>query len=154
MDLKPINVLLVEDDKDSANLVVTAAEIGHIPLNVTIVTEGEEAIDFLKRRGKHVGATVPDLVLLDLNLPKRNGGEVLAEIKADPSLNSLAVVILTTTFHSGESQHFLGLCEDCYYTKPDRFRDYIDLIKTIHDAYWKGMLHPDKSKIKFEVALN
>jgi CheY-like chemotaxis protein len=94
---KPIEILMVEDNPGDAELALEALEQSKISNTVSVASDGEEAMAFLRRTGKHAGAPRPDLILLDLNLPKKDGREVLAEIKADDDLKQIPVVILTSS---------------------------------------------------------
>ena len=92
---RPIEILLVEDNPDEASLTIETLKEGRVRNNVTLIEDGVEAITFLRREGRHAGAVRPDLLLLDLKLPRKNGHEVLAEIKSDADLKSIPVVILS-----------------------------------------------------------
>src|SRR5688572_14071145 len=94
---RPLDVLLVEDDEECADLVVTAAEMGKINFHFKFATNGLEALDYLHRRGDFASATRPDIIFLDLNLPLVSGWEVLEDLKSDASLKNIPVVLLTTT---------------------------------------------------------
>jgi CheY-like chemotaxis protein len=141
MESKVIEVLLVEDDLDSVYLTVTAAEMGKTAFHVNLAFDGVEAMDYLYRRGKYTAVPRPDLILLDLNMPRMNGQEVLHEIKKDPNLSTIPVVILTTSDQHPDLKTTYGLSEDSYHIKPSRFNDYIDLMKFVAEAYKKGRLN-------------
>jgi CheY-like chemotaxis protein len=125
---RPLQVLLVEDDSQSAELVVTAAEMARVNFKFTFATNGAEALDALYRRDKFVNAPVPDFVLLDLNLPLVSGREVLVQMKQDDRLNKMPVVLLTATDFFRDIQAEFGLPREFCHTKPNRFQGYIRLM--------------------------
>ena len=134
-----IDVLLVEDNPGDVYLTREAFELGSIAKTLTVVEDGEAALDYLFRRGAYANARVPDLVLLDLNLPKVDGRDVLATIKADPELRHIPVLILST---SNAEKDVAGAYEhhaNCYLTKPSDLADYVDLIRQIEE-YWLNMV--------------
>ena len=134
-----IDVLLVEDNPGDVYLTREAFELGSIAKTLTVVEDGEAALDYLFRRGAYANARVPDLVLLDLNLPKVDGRDVLATIKADPELRHIPVLILST---SNAEKDVAGAYEhhaNCYLTKPSDLADYVDLIRHIEE-YWLNMV--------------
>jgi CheY-like chemotaxis protein len=125
---RPAEVLLVEDSPSDAFLTVEALRESDDPPNVHMVSDGEAALDFLHQRGAHAGAPRPDIVLLDLNLPRKSGFDVLTEIKAHPSLEIIPVVILTTSADQDDIIKSYRLHASSYMTKPvdiDRFNDAI-----------------------------
>jgi CheY-like chemotaxis protein len=125
---RPAEVLLVEDSPSDAFLTVEALRESDDPPNIYTANDGEEALDFLHRRGAHVNAPRPDIVLLDLNLPRKSGFEVLSEIKSHPSLEIIPVVILTTSADQDDIIRSYRLHASSYMTKPvdiDRFNDAI-----------------------------
>ncbi|MDD4890515.1 MAG: response regulator, partial [Phycisphaerae bacterium] len=118
----PINILMVEDNEGDVFLTKEAFREAKVHNNLTVVNDGVEAIDFLRRRGKYADATRPDLILLDLNLPRMDGREVLAEIKPDPELGSIPVVVLTSSAAEQDIVKAYGLHANCYVVKPVDFR--------------------------------
>jgi chemotaxis family two-component system response regulator Rcp1 len=141
---KPVEILLVEDSPGDANLALEALETSKIRNTVSVVTDGEEAIAFLRGTGKHAGATRPDLILLDLNLPKKDGREVLAEIKADKDLKSIPVVILTTSQAEEDILRSYNLHANCYITKPIDLHQFIGVIRAIEDFWLTIVKLPSK----------
>jgi chemotaxis family two-component system response regulator Rcp1 len=141
---KPVEILLVEDSPGDANLALEALETSKIRNTVSVVTDGEEAIAFLRGTGKHAGATRPDLILLDLNLPKKDGREVLAEIKADKELKSIPVVILTTSQAEEDILRSYNLHANCYITKPIDLHQFIGVIRAIEDFWLTIVKLPSK----------
>ena len=115
---KPVEILLVEDNPGDADLVLEVLENSKIRNTVSVAGDGEEAMAFLHRTGKHSSAARPDLILLDLNLPKKDGREVLTEIKADDDLKQIPVVIMTTSQAEEDILRSYNLHANCYITKP------------------------------------
>lgn len=130
-----IQILLVEDSKSDAVLTAETLSESKILNQLHIVRDGVEAIDFLYQVGKYQNAPRPDLILLDLNLPKKNGREVLAEIKKDPRLKSIPVVVLTTSDYEGDILKSYELHANCYITKPVELSQFINMMKTL-EHFW------------------
>ena len=119
--LRPVEILLVEDSPTDALLAKEALEYSKVANNLHTVTDGVEALAFLRREGQHTGVPRPDLILLDLNLPKKDGREVLAEIKNDERLKRIPVVVLTTSKSEADVLTAYGLHANCYIVKPVDF---------------------------------
>ena len=132
---KPVEILLVEDNPGDADLAREALENSKISNTVSVVGDGEEAMAFLRRTGKHTGAPRPDLILLDLNLPKKDGREVLAEIKADDDLKRIPVVILTTSQAEEDILRTYNLHANCFITKPVDLHQFLRVIKSVEE-FW------------------
>jgi CheY-like chemotaxis protein len=132
---QPIEILLVEDNPDDAALTVDALHDGRVRNRVTVLEDGVEALDYLRRQGRHVDAPRPDLVLLDLNLPRKNGREVLTEIKQDPDLRRIPVVIMTSSDDEKDILAAYNLYVNCYVTKPVDLDQFIAVVKTI-EHFW------------------
>jgi CheY-like chemotaxis protein len=130
-----IDILLVEDNRGDARLAQEALRDGKFRIGFHHVWDGEEAMEFLRRIGRHAGAPRPDLVLLDLNLPRLDGREVLAEIKADASLRSIPVVVLTTSSAEQDVFRSYDLHANCYITKPVTMVDFLKVVSSIQD-FW------------------
>lgn len=135
MSLKPIEILLVEDNAADVRLTEEALREGKVRNNLHVARDGMEALEFLKRQGKHAKATRPDLILLDLNLPRRDGREVLAEIKNDPELKMIPVVVLTTSSAEADILKSYKLHANCYITKPVDLEQFVSVVKSIDD-FW------------------
>ena len=133
--IKPIEILLVEDNPGDVDLTREALEGGKLRNNLHVVSDGEEAMAFLRKEGKHAGAPRPGLVLLDLNLPKKNGREVLAEIKADDHLKRIPVVVLTTSQAEEDIFKSYNLHANCYITKPIDLNQFIKVVQSIEE-FW------------------
>lgn len=130
-----IEILLVEDNPGDQRLTLEALKENKINNNISIVEDGEAAIAFLKREHIYQNAPRPDLILLDLNLPKKNGREVLEEIKADPNLKRIPVVILTTSQAEEDILKAYDLNANCYITKPVDFDNFTNIIKKTEE-FW------------------
>jgi CheY-like chemotaxis protein len=135
----PIEILLVEDSAGDVRLTKEALRDAKVQNNLHVASDGLEAIAFLFRQGKHANAPRPDLILLDLNLPKKSGQEVLEEIKLDPSLKSIPVVMLTTSAAEEDILRSYQLYANCYITKPVDLDQFLKVVKTI-DNFWLAIV--------------
>ncbi|MGW6057458.1 response regulator [Streptomyces sp. NPDC055189] len=131
----PVDVLLVEDDPGDELMTREAFEDNKIRNNLHVVRDGEEALDFLYRRGEHVGVPRPDLILLDLNLPKYDGRQVLEKIKSDPDLQDIPVVVLTTSAAEEDILRSYKLHANAYVTKPVDLDQFIAAVRQIDDFF-------------------
>ncbi len=132
---RPVEILLVEDNPGDVRLTLEALREGKMRNNLSVVEDGVEALAFLCREGRHVGAPRPDLIFLDLNLPKKDGREVLAQIKADENLKSIPVVVLTTSKAEEDIIKTYNLHANCYVTKPVDLEQFIKVVKLLED-FW------------------
>ena len=132
---KPIEIFLVEDNPGDVRLTQEAFKEGKVRNNLSVVEDGLEALAFLRREGKYAGAPRPDLILLDLNLPRKDGRLVLADIKEDPKLRSIPVVILTTSKAEEDIVRTYNLHANCYITKPVDLDQFIRVVRCIED-FW------------------
>jgi chemotaxis family two-component system response regulator Rcp1 len=133
--VKVIDILLVEDNPGDVRLAQEALKESKVRNNMIVVEDGVEAMEFLCRRGKYANAPRPDLILLDLNLPRKNGREVLAEIKSDDSLKRIPVVVLTVSRDEEDVIKAYNLHANCYITKPLDFEQFINITKSIEE-FW------------------
>ena len=140
----PIEILLVEDNAGDARLAQEALKDSKIINNVALAEDGVEAMAFLHQQGKYAGSPRPDLVLLDLNLPKKDGRQVLAEIKADASLKRIPVVILTTSKAEEDILKSYDLHANCYITKPIDLEQFLKVVKSIEDFWLTIVRLPSK----------
>ncbi|MER5433515.1 response regulator [Streptomyces sp. NPDC002588] len=131
----PIDVLLIEDDPGDELMTREAFEDNRIGNTLHVVRDGEEALDFLYRRGEHTDAPRPDLVLLDLNLPKYDGRQVLEKIKSDPDLSHIPVVVLTTSAAEEDILRSYKLHANAYVTKPVDLDQFIAAVRQIDDFF-------------------
>ncbi|KYC54326.1 MAG: response regulator PleD [Candidatus Methanofastidiosum methylothiophilum] len=136
---RPIEILLVEDNPGDARLTIEALKEGKIRNNINVAVDGLEALKYLFREDKFANATRPDIILLDLNLPKKNGREVLEIIKSDKDLRRIPVVILTTSKAEEDILKTYDLHANCYITKPVDLDQFITVIKTIED-FWLSIV--------------
>jgi chemotaxis family two-component system response regulator Rcp1 len=135
MTSRAIEILLVEDNPGDARLTLEAFKEGKVLNNFTIISDGADALAYLRRQGPHADAVQPDLILLDLNLPKMDGREVLAEIKADERLKRVPVVVLTTSAAPEDVARAYGSHANCYVTKPVNLDDFLHVIQSI-ESFW------------------
>jgi two-component system response regulator len=139
MDAAPFEVLLVEDSPGDVRLTREAFKDAKVHINLNVASDGAEAMDFLNRKGKHSDVPRPDLILLDLNLPKKDGREVLDEIKQSPVLKSIPVVILTTSASDEDILRSYRLHANCYITKPVGLDGFLEVVKSI-DTFWLSVV--------------
>ncbi len=132
---KVIDILLVDDNAGDIRLAQEALKESKIRNTIYVAKDGVQAMDFLLRRGTHAGAPRPDLVLLDLNLPRKDGREVLAEIKANPDLKRIPVVILTISKSEEDILKSYDLHANCYITKPIDLHQFMRVVRSIED-FW------------------
>jgi two-component system, chemotaxis family, response regulator Rcp1 len=135
MDEKPKIIFLVEDNKADIRLIEEVLKDSLVPHQVINVRNGVDAMAFLRKEGEYADAPRPDLVLLDLNLPKKDGREVLAEIKQDPSLKRIPVVVLTTSHNQDDIFYSYDLHVNCYITKSRNLNELFQIVKGIED-FW------------------
>jgi len=128
-------VLLVEDNPGDILLAQVAFEKSKFPVNIAIAMDGEEALDFLYKKGKFAEASTPDLVLLDLNLPAKSGSEILADIKNDDELKVIPVIILTTSQAEWDIIRCYQLHANCFVNKPFGFESFDKVVASIED-FW------------------
>jgi len=130
-----VEVLLVEDSPGDVRLTREALKEGKVRNNLNVVSDGVEAMEYLRREGQYAGALRPDIVLLDLNMPRKDGREVLAEMKEDHSLKRIPVVILTTSEAEQDILRTYDLHANCYLTKPVDLDQFISIVKSVED-FW------------------
>ena len=136
---RPIEILLVEDNPADVRLIIEAFKEGKVNNNLNIVEDGVEAMFYLHREGKYADVSRPDIVLLDLNLPKKDGREVLAEIKNDPCFKKIPVIVLTTSQTELDVLKSYELNANCYVSKPVEFERFLNVIKSIED-FWLNIV--------------
>jgi CheY-like chemotaxis protein len=142
LEQRPVVILMVEDNPTD----VLIAREGFLNANMRnalhVADDGIEAIEFLNQRGKYADAPRPDLIVLDLNMPRKNGQEVLAEIKADEHLKEIPVVILTTSKSAEDISRAYGLHANCYISKPVDFDEFTQVVQTIQDFWFSTVTLP------------
>jgi DNA-binding response OmpR family regulator len=133
--MEPVEILLVEDNPAHADMMREALKQSRFANNLSVVTDGEMAIDFLHKKGEFAASPRPKLVLLDLGLPKKSGLEVLSEIKAEPNLKRIPVIILTTSKSEEDILKSYDLQANTYITKPVHLSEFMDAVKSL-EKYW------------------
>ncbi|QLE43889.1 response regulator [Nostoc sp. C052] len=142
--LRPIEVLLVEDSPSDANLTIKGFSNAQIANNLHWVEDGESAMNYLREQEEFTNVPRPDLILLDLNLPGMDGREVLTEIKSDPNLKSIPVVIITTSTDEQDILQSYNLSANCYVTKPIDIYQFIQVVQLIKDFWLIAARLPQK----------
>ena len=132
---KVVEILLVEDNPGDVRLTQEAMKEGKMRNNLSVARDGVEAMAFLRREGQYADAPRPDVVLLDLNLPKKDGREVLAEIKADPDLRRIPVVVLTSSKADEDIVNSYDAHANCYVTKPGDLEQFMEVIRSV-EGFW------------------
>jgi two-component system, chemotaxis family, response regulator Rcp1 len=130
-----VEILLVEDNPADARLTREVFEGGRLTTHINVVGDGEEAMAFLRREGNYTESPRPKLVLLDLNLPRKDGREVLQELKSDPALSRIPVIVLTTSAAESDILHSYDLQANCFITKPLDLDEFFDVVRAIED-FW------------------
>jgi two-component system, chemotaxis family, response regulator Rcp1 len=134
-DARPIEILLVEDSPSDTDLTLEALKDFKVRNHVSVVEDGVQALQFLRRQGQFTKAPRPDLIMLDLNLPRKDGREVLQEIKADDQLKTIPTVVLTTSRAEQDILRAYELSANCYITKPVDFNQFLEVVRTI-ETFW------------------
>ncbi len=143
---RPVIILMVEDNPTDV-LIAREGLLGATMLNTLhVADDGIEAMEFLRQRGKYADVPRPDLIILDLNMPRKNGHEVLAEIKEDDDLRKIPVIILTTSKSQEDISKACGLCANCYISKPVDFDEFTEVVQTIQDFWFSTTTRPPGSK--------
>lgn len=141
---KPIDVLLVEDDPGDVLMTREAFEENKVANRLAVVNDGASAMEYLRKEGQYADAPTPDMVLLDLNLPRMDGREVLAAMKSDESLRSIPVVVLTTSEAEEDVLRSYSLHANAYVTKPVDFQRFIDVVRQIDDFFVSVVRLPNR----------
>ncbi len=139
-----IKILLVEDSRADARLILEVFKEEKIAVDVDVVRDGEAAMSYLHRTGEYENTIQPDLILLDLNMPKKDGREVLAELKSNPQLNAIPVVILTTSQSEEDVLKSYKLQASCYVTKPIDLEQFTKIIKSFDGFWFSAVRYPPK----------
>ena len=142
--VKPVEILLVEDNPGDVKLTIEALRDGKVHNHLNVASDGVEALAFLRREGEYAAAPTPDLILLDLNLPKVDGREVLAEVKADDNLKHIPVVVLTTSQADQDIIRSYDLHANCYVTKPVDLDQFITVVHSIETFWFTIVTLPEK----------
>ncbi len=134
-DARPIRILYAEDNPGDVRLTTEAFKEAKVINHIDVVPDGEEAMAYLRQEGTYAGVEAPDLILLDLNMPKKNGLEVLREVKGDPSLMRIPVVILTVSRAEQDIVRTYDLHANCYVSKPVDFERFLEVVRSI-EGFW------------------
>lgn len=143
--MHPVEVLLVEDNPGDIDLTRESLATSKLNIDLHSVVDGIEALAFLRRQGRYTEAPKPDLILLDLNLPKRDGREVLSDIKEDPNLQGIPVVVLTSSDAETDVVKTYGLGANCYVKKPVDLSQFQTIVRTIEDFWFTIVRLPSSS---------
>jgi chemotaxis family two-component system response regulator Rcp1 len=130
-----IDILLAEDDPADVCLMREALAQSQLPTRLNVVRDGVELLEYLRQEGEHAEARRPGIILLDLNMPRKSGAEALAEIKCDPALRSIPVIVLTTSNSRDDVSRSYELCANCFVTKPADLHLFFDLVRLI-ERFW------------------
>lgn len=142
--IRPVEVLLIEDSPGDVRLTIEALKEGKVINNIHVVEDGTEAMAFLRKSGKYFEAMRPDLILLDFNLPGKSGRELLAEIKEDPDLKSISVVVLTTSSSQQDILKAYELHANCFITKPVDLGQFMKVVKSIENFWFTVVTLPGR----------
>jgi len=145
--MKAIHILLVEDNEGDIMLTREALEDAKIVVNLSVVKDGKEAMDFLGKKGKYPDASLPDILLLDINLPKKNGHEVLKYIKEDENLKHIPVIMLTTSCSQKDINLSYNNYANCHITKPVEANDFLTVITAIENFWISVVRLPGKKNV-------
>jgi len=141
---KPMDILLVEDNPGDVMLVEEVLSDSKVRNRLHVVSDGEQAMEFVRRQGKHAGAPRPDLILLDLNLPKKSGREVLREVKTHPDLKTIPVVVLTSSKSDDDVVNSYELHANAYILKPVDFHQFMKVMRAIEDFWFVTVKLPPR----------
>ena len=143
-----VEILFVEDDSDDVELVQESLMEGNVPCRLNVVPDGIEAMDYLRGKGSYGSSLPPDLILLDLKMPKKGGLEVLAEVKADPALRCIPVIMLTTSDEPQDILKAYDLQASCYVTKPSDLKEFRRVMSTFKDFCLTVVKLPPRESVR------
>jgi two-component system, chemotaxis family, response regulator Rcp1 len=146
-DIQPVEILLVEDNPVDVMLTKRTFSSGRVYCNLHVAEDGEEAMDFLYKRGKYSSALSPEMILLDLNLPKKDGRQVLAEVKGDPSLRHIPIIILTTSGDEEDIRRSYDLQANCFITKPVDMEQFAKALGRLEEFWFTLVRLPNPPKL-------
>ncbi|WP_405093960.1 response regulator [Micromonospora sp. NBC_01392] len=141
----PVRILVVDDDPGDVLMIEEALEESDVEKVIDVVADGEEAMEFLRREGRHTGAQRPDVILLDLNMPRMDGRQVLGEVKRDENLRSIPIVVLTTSNADTDVVSSYTLQANAYVTKPIDLDDFNDVVRRIDEFFGRVVVLPKRS---------
>lgn len=139
---KPVEVLIVEDNEGDVRLIKEAFTGSVVDSKFSVVSDGEEALDYLYKRGKFEASSRPDLILLDLNLPRVNGFDVLSDVKSNPGLQQIPVVIFSSSTSDNDVLRSYDLKANSYISKPSDFDEFLSVVKTIEEFWFRTVRLP------------
>jgi CheY-like chemotaxis protein len=143
---RPIQILLVEDSPTDAKLTISALKMAKVANELHHVEDGVLAMEFIRRQGRYADVPRPDLILLDLNLPRKDGREVLEELKAEPAYASIPVIVLTTSNAEKDILQSYKLHANCYVTKPVNFERFLECVRSIEQFWLSVVVLPGKEE--------
>ncbi|MBX9952257.1 MAG: response regulator [Candidatus Obscuribacterales bacterium] len=146
MKAKKLAVLLVEDSLADARLILEVFKEENVNAEISVVRDGEEAMEFLEKRNEFEKVDTPNLILLDLNLPKKDGREVLSEIKQNPHLNGIPVIVLTTSQSEDDVANCYKLQASCFVTKPIDLDRFVGVIRSLDEFWFSAVKFPPEPK--------
>jgi chemotaxis family two-component system response regulator Rcp1 len=141
---RPVEILLVDDNPADVALTQEAFLEGKLVNHLSVVNDGVDAMDFLRKRGQYASVPTPDIILLDLNMPRKDGREVLAEIKADDVLKYIPVVIMTVSKDDKDILESYRLHANCYIKKPVKFSEFVEIVRTLENFWFSVVTLPSK----------
>jgi two-component system, chemotaxis family, response regulator Rcp1 len=141
-------ILLIDDNPSDVRLTLEAFKDGKLANNVSVAGDGVEALEYLRRVGKYAAVVKPDLVLLDLNMPKKDGREVLEEIKNDPDLRRIPIVVLTTSKAEADVLKSYDLHVNCYIQKPVDYNEFVRMLRLIEDFWFTAVVLPPNGRVQ------
>ncbi|PTA47288.1 response regulator [Micromonospora sp. RP3T] len=141
----PVRILVVDDDPGDVLMIEEALEESDVEKVIDVVADGEEAMEFLRGEGRHTGAQRPDVILLDLNMPRMDGRQVLGEVKRDENLRSIPIVVLTTSNADTDVVSSYTLQANAYVTKPIDLDDFNDVVRRIDEFFGRVVVLPKRS---------
>jgi len=149
MEIKPIEILLVEDNPGDVRLMMEALTFGKVFNKISVVGNGKDAMDFLRRKGKYANAVRPDIMLLDLNLPNMDGREVLQEVKSERKLKNIPIIVLTTSQEKQDIATSYEKQANCYITKPVDFEEFVRVVKSLDNFWFSIVKLPPRGDVKW-----
>ncbi|HEV3340711.1 MAG TPA: response regulator [Pirellulales bacterium] len=138
----PIEILLAEDDPAEVCLMREALAQSGLDTRLNVVCDGIELVDYLHQRGEHAAARRPDIILLDLNMPRKSGAEALAEVKRDPAFRAIPVIVLTTSTSRDDVARSYELCANCFISKPADLHRFFDIVRLIERFWFEAVTLP------------
>ena|SRR5215469_10095428 len=138
----PVEILLAEDDPAEVCLMREALAQSGLDTRLSVVRDGFELVDYLHQRGEHTAARRPDIILLDLNMPRKSGAEALAEVKRDPAFRAIPVIVLTTSTSRDDVARSYELCANCFITKPADLHRFFDIVRLIERFWFEAVTLP------------